>query len=88
MDKDTAMRYLRSVILESFPAGPDRQRWLAWLAEFSRSEETLQALSERVISEDEGGPLTPINLAASFLSQASGALHLMSQCRLLTSPHS
>lgn len=46
MDKVTAMAYLRGIILERFPPGPERQRWLAWLSEFSCAEETLQTLSE------------------------------------------
>jgi hypothetical protein len=46
MDKLTAMGYLRSVILKRFPPGPNRQRWLAWLTEFSHAEETLQQLSQ------------------------------------------
>lgn len=45
MDKATAMQYLRSVILKRFPPGPDRQRWLAWLTEFSHADETQQTLS-------------------------------------------
>ena len=45
MDKDTAMRYLRNVILERFPEGPNRKRWLAWLDEFSCADEILSALS-------------------------------------------
>ena len=56
MDKLTAMEYLRSVILERFPPGPDRRRWLAWLTEFSHAEETLQTLSGLLIPEDDGPP--------------------------------
>jgi hypothetical protein len=56
MDKDTAMESLRSVILERFPPGPNRQRWLAWLHEFSRAEKTLQTLSGLLISEDDEPP--------------------------------
>lgn len=57
MSKVTAMAYLRSVILERFPPGPDRQRWLAWLTELSRAEETLQSLSGFPISlDDEESP--------------------------------
>lgn len=56
MDKDTAMGYLRSVILERFPPGPDRQRWLAWLSEFSRAEETLPSVSGLLISLDGDEP--------------------------------
>ena len=51
MDKITAMDYLRGVILKRFPPGEDRQHWLDWLAEFSRAEESLQALSGH-FSED------------------------------------
>jgi hypothetical protein len=56
MDKVTAMAYLRSVILERFPPGPERQRWLAWLDEFSHAEETLQTLSGLLISPDDEEP--------------------------------
>jgi hypothetical protein len=56
MDKVTAMAYLRSVILERFPPGPDRQRWLAWLTEFSDAEETLQTLSGPLFSPDDEEP--------------------------------
>ena len=56
MGKDTAIGYLRSVILEPFPPGPDRQRWLAWLAEFSPAEESLQTLSGLLISPDDEEP--------------------------------
>lgn len=45
MDKATAIEFLRERILTCFPAGSERQRWLAWLAEFSQAEETLQLLS-------------------------------------------
>jgi hypothetical protein len=56
MDKATAIGYLRSVILERFPPGPDRQRWLTWLTEFSRAEEILQTLSGLLISQDDEEP--------------------------------
>jgi hypothetical protein len=56
MGKVAAMAYLRSVILERFPPGRDRQRWLAWLTEFSRAEETLQTLSGLLISPDDEEP--------------------------------
>ena len=56
MDKATAMEYLRSVILERFPPGPDRQRWLAWLIEFSQLDETLQTFSGLLISQDDDKP--------------------------------
>ena len=56
MDKDTAIAYLHSVILERFPPGPDRQDWLAWLSEFSRAEETLQIFSGLLISPDDDEP--------------------------------
>jgi len=39
------MAYLRGMILERFPPGSDRQRWLEWLTEFSHAEETLENLS-------------------------------------------
>ena len=38
------------------PRFGDRQRWLAWLTEFSRAEETLQTLSGLFISRDDGPP--------------------------------
>jgi len=57
MDKDTAITYLRNVILERFPAGPDRQRWLAWLDEFSHAEEKLILLSGLRISPDDEPPV-------------------------------
>ena len=53
MDKLTAIGYVRSVILERFPPETDRQRWLAWLTEFSRADETLQTLSGLLISSDD-----------------------------------
>ena len=53
MDKATAIAYLRGLILERFRAGPDRQRWLAWLTEFSHAEETLQTLSGLLMSEED-----------------------------------
>ena len=56
MDKDTAIGYLRSMILGRFPPGPARQRWLAWLTEFSHAEETLQILSVFLISQDDDEP--------------------------------
>ena len=56
MDKITAMAYLRSVILERFPPGPDRQRWLAWLTQFSDADETLQTLSALLFSPDDEEP--------------------------------
>jgi hypothetical protein len=56
MDKDNAIRYLRNVILERFPPGPDRQRWLAWLTEFSNAEEILQSLPGLLISRDNDEP--------------------------------
>jgi hypothetical protein len=58
MDKLTAMGYLRNVILERFPPGPDRQRWLAWLTAFSRAEETPQTLSGLLISSGDDPPHT------------------------------
>ena len=59
MNKVAAMAYLRSVILERFPPGPDRQRWLAWLTEFSHADETRQTLSGFLITspDDEEPPL-------------------------------
>jgi hypothetical protein len=56
MDKHTAITDIRNRILERFPAGPDRQRWLAWLDEISHAEEILQALSARFSSPDEEEP--------------------------------
>ena len=56
MSKVTAMAYLRSVILERFPPGPDRQRWLTWLAEFSRAEENLQSLPDLLLSQEDDKP--------------------------------
>ena len=56
MDKLTAMKYLRSVILERYPAGPDRQRWLAWLTEFSHAEEILQSLPGLLTSPHDDEP--------------------------------
>jgi len=56
MDKATAISYLRSMILERFPPGPNRQRWLTWLTEFSRAEETFQTLSGLLISQDDDEP--------------------------------
>jgi hypothetical protein len=53
IDKVTAMGYLRSVIVERSPPRPDRQRWLAWLTEFSRAEEILQSLPGLLISRDD-----------------------------------
>jgi hypothetical protein len=47
MDKVTAFAYLHGVILERFLPGPDQERWLAWLTEFSHAEETLRTLSQR-----------------------------------------
>ncbi len=58
MDKVTAIAYLRGVILERFPPGPERQRWLAWLTEFSHAEETLQSLAApRIDLGDDVPPL-------------------------------
>jgi len=34
----------------------DRQRWLAWLIEFSHAEETLQTLSGLLTSQDDEEP--------------------------------
>ena len=56
MSKVTAMAYLRSVILKRFPPGPDQQRWLAWLDQFSHAEDTLQTLSGLLISPDDEEP--------------------------------
>jgi hypothetical protein len=53
MSKVTAIAYLRSVILERFPPGPTRQRWLAWLTEFSRAEETLEPISGLPLSQED-----------------------------------
>lgn len=56
MDKITAVAYLRGVILERFPPGPDRQRWLSRLTEFSHAEESLQTLSELQTNLDNDEP--------------------------------
>jgi hypothetical protein len=36
MNKETAIAYLRHIILERFPPGPERHWWLNWLTEFSQ----------------------------------------------------
>jgi hypothetical protein len=56
MDKATAIALLRERSLTRYSAGSERQRWLAWLAEFSRAEETLQTLSGLLTSCDEAPP--------------------------------
>jgi len=56
MEKRVAIEYLRSVILERFPPGSNRERWLEWLTEFSRAEETLQALPELLVLHDDEPP--------------------------------
>jgi len=59
MEKNTAIAYLRCVILERFPPGPGRQRWLAWLSEFSQAEGNLQRLSELLTSQEDDEPPRP-----------------------------
>jgi hypothetical protein len=39
------------VILQRFPPGPDRQRWLTWLAEFSQAEQRLSISSELLFGD-------------------------------------
>jgi hypothetical protein len=56
MDKFTATAYLRGIIFERLPEGARRQRWLAWLLEASRAEESLQTLSELQIHLDDDEP--------------------------------
>lgn len=56
MDTVTAIAFLRGVILERFPPGPERERWLAWLIEFSQAEETFQAFSGLLISQSDVEP--------------------------------
>ena len=46
MDKALAIANLRELIHARFKAGPERQRWLDWLADFAEAEEDLQKLSE------------------------------------------
>jgi hypothetical protein len=53
MDRVTPTAYLREVILNRFPPGPDREQWLAWLTEFSHAEETLETLSGLLIGDTE-----------------------------------
>lgn len=56
MDKATATQHLSGAIFERFPPGPDRQRWLARLTEFSGAEEILQSLPRLLISQDDDEP--------------------------------
>lgn len=44
LDRTTALASLRHMIFERFPAGPERQEWLAWLEEIANAEERLAAL--------------------------------------------
>lgn len=59
MDKTRAIAFLHQVILDGFPAGPERQRWLAWLNEFSHAEERLNALDVNVLDIVRRGNLPP-----------------------------
>jgi len=56
MDKFTATSYLRGIIFERLPEGAERQRWLAWLLELTRAEESLQTLSELQTHLDDDEP--------------------------------
>lgn len=46
MDKALAIARLRELIFKRFNAGPERQRWLDWLAEIAEVEKHLEKLSD------------------------------------------
>ena len=51
MDKALAIAHLREVIFTRFKAGPERQRWISWLAEFAEAEKELQKLPEVLVDD-------------------------------------
>ena len=46
MNKALAVARLRELIFKRFDAGPERQRWLDWLAEIAEAEKHLEKLPD------------------------------------------